>query len=121
MSEQAAGKTVDRLLALGYAERTDDPGDARRKLVRLTAHGRDALDRSAVVFGELRAEWGAAPGAKRVRDRGRPAERRPCGDRVPPRRHEPARRFLNGRPGRSARRVETPAPPARLRRYFSTV
>ncbi|MER7625583.1 MarR family winged helix-turn-helix transcriptional regulator [Streptomyces sp. NPDC126503] len=67
VSKQAAGKTVDRLLALGYAERADDPADARRKLVRLTPHGHDALARSAAIFDELRAEWSAALGAERVR------------------------------------------------------
>lgn len=36
VSKQAAGKTVDRLVALGYLERADDPADARRKLVRPT-------------------------------------------------------------------------------------
>ncbi|WP_329621906.1 MarR family winged helix-turn-helix transcriptional regulator [Streptomyces sp. NBC_01255] len=68
VSKQAAGKTVDRLLALGYAERADDPADARRKLVRLTPRGRDALARSAAIFDELRAEWVTALGADRVRD-----------------------------------------------------
>lgn len=57
VSKQAAGKTVDRLITLGYAERTDDPADARRKLVRLTPHGIDALSRSAAIFDELHAEW----------------------------------------------------------------
>ncbi|WP_426365306.1 MarR family winged helix-turn-helix transcriptional regulator [Streptomyces sp. E-08] len=68
VSKQAAGKTVDRLLAVGYAERTDDPEDARRKLVRLTPHGYDALARSAAIFDDLRAEWVTALGADRVRD-----------------------------------------------------
>ncbi|WP_107103631.1 MULTISPECIES: MarR family winged helix-turn-helix transcriptional regulator [unclassified Streptomyces] len=68
VSKQAAGKTVDRLLALGYADRADDPTDARRKLVRLTPRGFDALARSAAIFDELRAEWVAALGADRVRD-----------------------------------------------------
>ncbi|MET8755704.1 MarR family winged helix-turn-helix transcriptional regulator [Streptomyces sp. NPDC004667] len=68
VSKQAAGKTVDRLLAAGYAERTDDPADARRKLVRLTPRGFDALARSAVIFDELRGEWAGALGADRVRD-----------------------------------------------------
>ncbi|MER7957988.1 MarR family winged helix-turn-helix transcriptional regulator [Streptomyces sp. NPDC096030] len=68
VSKQAAGKTVDRLLGLGYAERADDPADARRKLVRLTPHGLDALARSAAVFDRLHAEWSAALGAERVRD-----------------------------------------------------
>lgn len=68
VSKQAAGKTVDRLLAVGYAERTDDPADARRKLIRLTPRGYDALARSAAIFDDLRAEWVAALGADRVRD-----------------------------------------------------
>ncbi|MFI8322811.1 MarR family winged helix-turn-helix transcriptional regulator [Streptomyces sp. NPDC085529] len=67
VSKQAAGKTVDRLLALGYAERADDPADARRKLVHLTPRGHDALARSAAVFDELRAEWSTVLGADRVR------------------------------------------------------
>ncbi|MBT2391122.1 MarR family transcriptional regulator [Streptomyces sp. ISL-1] len=68
VSKQAAGKTVDRLVALGYAERADDPADARRKLIRLTGRGMDVLARSAAIFDELRAEWAAALGAGRVRE-----------------------------------------------------
>lgn len=68
VSKQAAGKTVDRLLAVGYAERTDDPADARRKLVRLTPRGFDALARSAAIFDDLRAQWVTTLGADRVRD-----------------------------------------------------
>ncbi|MEF9884589.1 MarR family winged helix-turn-helix transcriptional regulator [Streptomyces sp. P9-A4] len=68
VSKQAAGKTVDRLLALGYADRADDPTDARRKLVRLTPRGFEALARSAAIFDELRAEWVATLGADRVRN-----------------------------------------------------
>ncbi|MEH0823078.1 MULTISPECIES: MarR family winged helix-turn-helix transcriptional regulator [Micromonospora] len=66
VSKQAAGKTVDRMVALGYLERVDDPADARRKLVRTTAKGRDGLHRSAVVFDELRDRWAATLGAERV-------------------------------------------------------
>ncbi|MFF8657911.1 MarR family winged helix-turn-helix transcriptional regulator [Streptomyces huasconensis] len=66
VSKQAAGKTVDRLVALGYAARADDPADARRKLIRLTPHGVDALRRSAVIFDELRAEWAERIGAERL-------------------------------------------------------
>ncbi|NWF27862.1 winged helix-turn-helix transcriptional regulator [Streptomyces sp. PKU-EA00015] len=68
VTKQAAGKTVDRLVTLGYAERADDPADARRKLIRLTPHGLDALARSAAVFDELRAEWAASMGPDRLRD-----------------------------------------------------
>ncbi|MFJ8075518.1 MarR family winged helix-turn-helix transcriptional regulator [Streptomyces sp. NPDC096176] len=68
VSKQAAGKTVDRLLTLGYAERANDPTDARRKLIRLTPHGLDALARSAAIFDQLRAEWAQAIGAERLHD-----------------------------------------------------
>ncbi|MFF3322124.1 MarR family winged helix-turn-helix transcriptional regulator [Streptomyces sp. NPDC002889] len=68
VSKQAAGKTVDRLVTLGYAERADDPADARRKLVRLTPHGLDALARSAAIFDELRADWARTLGTQRVTD-----------------------------------------------------
>ncbi|MGW5724076.1 MarR family winged helix-turn-helix transcriptional regulator [Amycolatopsis sp. NPDC003865] len=66
VSKQAAGKTVERLEALGYAERADDPGDARRKIVRLTAHGVDALTKSAEIFDDLRDDWARAVGADRI-------------------------------------------------------
>ncbi|MBY8871961.1 MarR family winged helix-turn-helix transcriptional regulator [Micromonospora sp. PLK6-60] len=66
VSKQAAGKTVDRLVALGYLERTDDPRDARRKLVRTTPRGLDGLRRSAVIFDDLRDRWCATLGADRV-------------------------------------------------------
>ncbi|MGW4384751.1 MarR family winged helix-turn-helix transcriptional regulator [Kitasatospora sp. NPDC004531] len=68
VSKQAAGKTVDRLEALGYAERVDDPGDARRKVVRLTPRGLDMLARSAAVFEQIRGRWAAALGEQRLRE-----------------------------------------------------
>ncbi|MFI6261591.1 MarR family winged helix-turn-helix transcriptional regulator [Micromonospora sp. NPDC051006] len=66
ISKQAAGKTVDRLVALGYLERVDDPRDARRKLVRTTARGRDGLHRSTIVFDQLRQRWADTLGPERV-------------------------------------------------------
>ncbi|MFC4561986.1 MarR family winged helix-turn-helix transcriptional regulator [Nocardiopsis mangrovi] len=66
VSKQAAGKTVDRLVALGYAERAGDANDARRKPVRLTPRGFDALARSAAIFDDLRAEWAEALGERRL-------------------------------------------------------
>ena len=57
VSKQAAGKTVDRLEALGYVERIDDEHDGRRKLIRLTPHGLDALNQSAEIFDDVRARW----------------------------------------------------------------
>jgi len=68
VSKQAAGKTVDRLERLGYVTRAGDERDARRKLIRLTTHGVDLLNRSATIFDDLRAQWVRALGAERVRD-----------------------------------------------------
>src|SRR5215510_7198915 len=64
ISKQAAGKTIDRLEQLGYAERVTD---ARRKLVRLTPLGIDALARSAAIFEGLRAQWASRLGPERLR------------------------------------------------------
>ena len=68
VSKQAAGKTVDRLDALGYVDRIDDDADGRRKLIRLTPRGVDALVQSARIFDELRADWVRTLGANRVAD-----------------------------------------------------
>jgi len=68
ISKQAAGKTIDRLERLGYAERATDARDARRKLVRLTPRGIDALARSAAIFEDLRAQWASHLGPERLRE-----------------------------------------------------
>lgn len=68
VSKQAAGKTVEKLTALGYAERVEDPDDARRKIVCLTPRGIDALRQSAEIFERLRRRWVHELGAQRVRD-----------------------------------------------------
>ena len=67
VSKQAAGKTVDRLVRLGYVERAASTMDGRAKVVRPTPLGIDLLNRSAAIFDELRAEWVAALGEDRVR------------------------------------------------------
>jgi DNA-binding MarR family transcriptional regulator len=66
ISKQAAGKTVDKLEALGYVERVDDRTDARRKLIRLSPRGIDSLMQAAQIFDELRAGWVGTLGADRV-------------------------------------------------------
>ncbi|MFI7674744.1 MarR family winged helix-turn-helix transcriptional regulator [Actinophytocola sp. NPDC049390] len=66
VSKQAAGKTVDRLVRLGYVERVASEADARAKVVRLTPLGLDLLNRSAAIFDELRAEWVRTLGPERV-------------------------------------------------------
>ena len=67
ISKQAAGKTIDTLQQLGYLERGPDPGDARRKVVRLTDRAVDALGLSARIFDDLRARWAEILGAERLR------------------------------------------------------
>jgi DNA-binding MarR family transcriptional regulator len=66
VSKQAAGKTIDRLAELGYVERGGEAADRRRKLVRLTLRGTEALTLSAEAFGRVRARWAAELGADRV-------------------------------------------------------
>lgn len=66
VSKQAAGKTVDRLEALGYVERGHDEHDGRRKLIRLTARGIDLLTQAAEIFDELRAGWVRTLGEAKV-------------------------------------------------------
>lgn len=66
VSKQAAGKTVDRLVRLGYVERAASDADARAKVVRLTPLGMDLLNRSAAIFDELRSEWVRTLGADQV-------------------------------------------------------
>ena len=68
ISKQAAGKTVERLEALGYVERAGDGHDRRRKLVRLTPRGIEALTLSAEIFTDIRARWAQTLGQERVDD-----------------------------------------------------
>jgi DNA-binding MarR family transcriptional regulator len=71
VSKQAAGKTIDRLAELGYVERgapgdASGTGDRRRKLVRLTPRGTEALRLSARAFDHVRDRWAAQLGADAV-------------------------------------------------------
>lgn len=66
VSKQAASKTVDQLLALGYVSTQADANDARRKVLHLTDHGVDLVRRSGAVLDELRQEWVQEVGATQV-------------------------------------------------------
>jgi DNA-binding MarR family transcriptional regulator len=68
ISKQAAGKTVERLEAIGYVQRAGDGLDRRRKLVRLTPRGIEALTLSAEIFADIRDRWAATLGPGRVDD-----------------------------------------------------
>ena len=62
ISKQAAGKTIDRLEELGYVHRAGDDADRRRKLVRLTPRGLEALAMSAMIFNDIRSRWAGHAG-----------------------------------------------------------
>lgn len=66
VSKQAAGKTIDRLAAGGYVTPDVGPGrgDARRRAFRLTDEGVDMLRRSAVILGQLQADWDRRTGGR---------------------------------------------------------
>src|SRR5579859_2604408 len=66
ITKQAAGKTIDRLADLGYVEKAGDDTDRRRKLVRITPRGLDALAASAAIFEDIRARWAGVLGPDRL-------------------------------------------------------
>ncbi|MFC7458304.1 MarR family winged helix-turn-helix transcriptional regulator [Brachybacterium sp. GCM10030267] len=57
VSKQAAAKTVERLVDLGYLESRADPRDARARILRHTERGRDMLRRSERAFEDIRSQW----------------------------------------------------------------
>lgn len=63
VSKQAAAKTITVLVDRGYVSREPDPGDARRKQLRVTPLGFDVLRQGESIFDELRARWARQLGA----------------------------------------------------------
>jgi len=57
VSKQAAAKTIAVLVDRGYVSRDADPGDARRKQLRVTPLGFDVLRQGEAIFDELREQW----------------------------------------------------------------
>jgi DNA-binding MarR family transcriptional regulator len=66
ISKQAAGKTIDRLAELGYVQKAGDHQDRRRKLVRITERGRDALVVSAMIVDDIGSRWAGMLGPGRL-------------------------------------------------------
>lgn len=66
ISKQAAAKTIAALEQHGYVRRTPDPGDGRRKLIRLTGRGVDCLARALTIYDAQRARWARELGAERI-------------------------------------------------------
>jgi len=67
LSKQTVGSIVDQLQRAGYVERAPDPQDARARLVRVTAKGRDMVALSEPVVREIEAGWQAHLGPVRTR------------------------------------------------------
>jgi DNA-binding MarR family transcriptional regulator len=68
MTKQAMAKVLDEMEGRRLVERYTSPTDGRRRLVRLTAHGRAASDAALRVSADLETELAAAVGEDRVRE-----------------------------------------------------
>ncbi|WP_344736879.1 MarR family winged helix-turn-helix transcriptional regulator [Microbacterium awajiense] len=55
VSQQAMSKTVRELANLGYVDTGTDPGDARRRVVRLTDRGRASITTAREIRSQLEA------------------------------------------------------------------
>ena len=67
MTTQGCGQFVRQLEALGMVAVAVADHDARARVVRITAAGRDALDRSAAVLRACDEAWAAQVGPERWR------------------------------------------------------
>lgn len=68
ITKQACGALVDQLERNGYVERVPDPTDARARLVRLAARGREAQGRAREMEQRIDREWEQHLGARRMAD-----------------------------------------------------
>jgi DNA-binding MarR family transcriptional regulator len=66
VSKQSAGQLVDSLVARGYLDRSVDPGDRRRLVVRPTERGEAAAEVIRAAVDGLEGELEARVGATRV-------------------------------------------------------
>ena len=66
ITKQSAGFLIDQLERAGYVERVRDPADARARLVRITARGRQTLPLAASVVSQVEAEWTQHLGVRRM-------------------------------------------------------
>lgn len=64
VSKQTTTFLVDQLERAGYVERVPDPRDARARLVRIAARGREAIAMARQIEAEVEAEWAAHLGKR---------------------------------------------------------
>jgi DNA-binding MarR family transcriptional regulator len=66
MAKQSVGEMASDLEHRGYLERVADPSDGRAKIIRLTAHGREAYACGRKLIDQLEREWAERYGEERV-------------------------------------------------------
>ncbi|MER7070633.1 MarR family transcriptional regulator [Terrabacter sp. NPDC000476] len=67
VTKPTAGYLVDQLEKDGYIERAADPRDARARLIRFTAKGRDVIAVATAVQQGIEQEWRDHLGEQRAR------------------------------------------------------
>jgi DNA-binding MarR family transcriptional regulator len=66
VTKQAAAQTTAALEQFGYVDREPDPGDARRKRVRVTARGRELMTVGEALFDDGCRRWAARTGTEQL-------------------------------------------------------
>lgn len=66
LTKQTIAYLVDDLVDLGYVDRVEDPSDARARLVRYTAKGREARRHATEAFAAIEAQWTAKLGERKM-------------------------------------------------------
>lgn len=92
VSKQAAAKTIAALEQEGYVTRSSDTGDARRKLLSVTARGREVMTTGEAIFQDLHRQMEEAIGRDALADMERHLTRLVGKDVVPPWRDQDAGR-----------------------------
>lgn len=66
VTKQAAAQTIATLEGFGYVNREPDPGDARRKRVRVTPRGHELMSIGGALFDDVRSRWEARIGPEQL-------------------------------------------------------
>lgn len=66
VTKQAAAQTIAALEEFGYVDREPDPGDARRKRVRVTDRGHELMTIGGALFDDVRDRWAVRIGPEQL-------------------------------------------------------